>query len=266
MNLLKKEKETMLKIRGKVLLLLCMTALPAVTAFAAHPLITDDTGTQGKGKSQVEVNGEFAHDDDDGSKAETTEVAAILSYGALDNLDIIIRVPFQRLRVKEDGDAAARENGLSDVSTEVKWRFFEEEKFSLALKPGVSLPTGDDENGLGSGKVNLSIFLIATGDFEPLLLHANLGYVRNENDADERKNLWHASVGAEYAAAEKLTLVGDIGVEQNTDQNVHARPVFILGGLIYSLSEQLDIDFGVNGGLNEPETDYAILAGIAWRF
>ena len=29
------------------------------TAFGAHPLITDDTGTQGKRKFQLEVNSEF---------------------------------------------------------------------------------------------------------------------------------------------------------------------------------------------------------------
>lgn len=31
-------------------------------SFAAHPHITDDTGTQGKGKFQLEVNSEFAYD------------------------------------------------------------------------------------------------------------------------------------------------------------------------------------------------------------
>lgn len=31
-------------------------------SYAAHPLITDDTGTQGKGKFQIEVNSEFAYD------------------------------------------------------------------------------------------------------------------------------------------------------------------------------------------------------------
>jgi hypothetical protein len=73
-------------------------------------------------------------------------------------------------------------------------------------------------------------------------------------------------VGVEYAAMEKLTLVGNIGIEQNTDRNVNTHPAFILGGLIYSISEKVDIDFGIKAGLNEPETDYAVLAGIAWRF
>ena len=42
--------------------------------------------------------------------------------------------------------------------------------------------------------------------------------------------------------------------------------MLILGGLIYSVSENFDLDFGVKFGLNKPETDFAILAGIALRF
>jgi hypothetical protein len=250
----------------KFFLMAFITVLAAGSAFAAHPLITDDTGTQGKGKFQLEVTAEYAHEDEDGTKENSAELATTLSYGAADTVDIVLGVPYQWIRVKEDGSPVLNENGLSDVSIEVKWRFFEQEKFSLALKPGLSLPTGDDKKGLGSGKVNFSAFLIATWDAAPLSVHANLGYLRNENDVAERKNLWHASVGAGYAATEKLTLVGNIGIEQNTDRNVNTHPAFLLGGFIYSISNNFDIDFGLKAALNEPEADYAVLAGIAWRF
>jgi hypothetical protein len=43
-------------------------------------------------------------------------------------------------------------------------------------------------------------------------------------------------------------------------------PAFILGGVIYSITESLDIDFGIKAGLNDVETDYAFLAGLAFRF
>jgi len=36
------------------------------TAFAGRPLITDDTSTQGKGKYQLQIGGEYSHDDDEG--------------------------------------------------------------------------------------------------------------------------------------------------------------------------------------------------------
>ena len=50
--------------------------LTSGTAFAAHPLITDDTGTQGQGKFQLEVNGEFGHDREKLDGVETIESSA----------------------------------------------------------------------------------------------------------------------------------------------------------------------------------------------
>ncbi|MEK7296302.1 MAG: transporter, partial [Planctomycetota bacterium] len=57
----------------------------AVTSFAAHPLVTDDTGTQGKGKFQMEINSEFTYEKEAETgvtKKETgSQVAVALSYG-----------------------------------------------------------------------------------------------------------------------------------------------------------------------------------------
>lgn len=52
----KVEKEGAGMVR-RLLLAVCVVIASAGAAFAAHPLITDDTGTQGKGKFQLEVNG-----------------------------------------------------------------------------------------------------------------------------------------------------------------------------------------------------------------
>ena len=237
----------------------------ASAAHAAHPLITDDTGTQGKRNFQLELNSEFSHEDEDGASENVFEFASILSYGLTDSVDVVLGVPYQFIRLKEDGQKDS-ENGLSDISLELKWRFYEKDGLSLALKPGITLPTGDDDKGLGAGKATYSAFFITTKEIAPWAFHLNLGYIRNENHADERKDLWHASLAAAYSITEKLTVVGNIGIERNTDRIVNTHPAFILGGLIYSISENLDLDFGIKGGLNEPEADYSLLAGLAWRF
>ncbi len=36
--------------------------------------------------------------------------------------------------------------------------------------------------------------------------------------------------------------------------------------LVHSVSESLDLDIGVKGGLTGPEADYGIMAGLTWRF
>jgi hypothetical protein len=33
----------------------------------------------------------------------------------------------------------------------VKWRFYEKDGLSFAIKPGIILPTGEEDKGLGDG-------------------------------------------------------------------------------------------------------------------
>ena len=233
--------------------------------FAAHPLITDDAGTQGRGKFQLEVNGEYGHEKEDGVAANTTQLAATFSYGISDPLDIVLSVPYQFIRVK-NSEISTNSDGFSDLTLETKWRFYEQEGLSFALKPGVTLPAGDEEKGLGSGKATYHLFFIASKEFTPWAFHLNLGYIRNENKNDERKNIWHASVASTVEVIKNLKLVSNIGIEKDADRYSNENPAFILGGIIYSLTENFDMDFGIKGGLTKPETDLTFLAGISYRF
>ncbi len=242
----------------------------AGSALGAHPLITDDTGTQGKGKFQLEVNSEFNYDKEREERVTTKEtggeVAAILSYGMVDNLDIAIGVPYQWLTVEEDGDVTSKKDRINEMSLELKWRFYEQSGLSLALKPRIALPIGADEKGSGAGEATFGLYFITTKEIEIWAFHLNLGYVRNKNKPDERRDIWHASLAGEVGAFRSLKVVANIGVERNPYKTSGTHPAFILGGLIYALLDNVDIDFGVKGGLNKPETDYSILAGIALRF
>jgi len=254
-------------------------------SYAAHPLITDDTGTQGKGKFQLEVNSEFSHEkeqqynaDDDRweTKKETGgELATILSYGITDNADIVLGLPYQWKKTRIDGvvttDATEQGDGISDMSLEVKWRFFDKDGLSLALKPGITFPTGDENKGLGNGRASYGLMFITTKEMKPLAFHLNLGYTRNEYklQADKeanRKDIWHASLASEVEVIKDLKAVANIGIERNPDRASNTHPAFLLGGLIYSISESIAIDMGVKGGLNKPETDITFLAGIAFKF
>jgi hypothetical protein len=225
-------------------LLLFLLPLFSTSVFAAHPLITDDTGTQGKGRFQLEVNSEVNYDKESeaGVKTKTTggEVATILSFGIIDKVDIVLGIPFQWFKEKENGEILSRESGISDISLELKWRFYERDGWSFALKPGATFPTGNEKKDLGTGRVTYSIF--------------------------ERKDIWHISLASELKLIKDLRLVTNIGMERNPDRTSNKHPAFILGGFIYSIFENFDIDIGIKGGLNKQETDVTILAGIAWRF
>ena len=157
--------------------------VPAVV-WGAHPLITDDAGTQGKGKFQVEVSGQYDSDKEtvNGVSVESTggQVATTLSYGFIDNADIVLSLPYQWGKVKEDGVAVYDERGISDTTVEVKWRFFEKDGLSLALKPGVRIPTGNEEKGLGAGRTGYHAFFIGEGDPVLLNLAPLIGQAQNQ--------------------------------------------------------------------------------------
>ena len=244
-------------------LFISLVSLAAVLLFtgnsyAIHPLITDDTGTQGTGKFELEVNTEYSNDNGD----STTQLAATQSSGVKNNIDLVISLPYQFLRVDDEGEAMTEE-GIADMSVELKWRFYEKRGFSLALKPGIFLPTGDEDKGLGDGKTAYSLYFITTKEMEPLILHFNLGYVKNRK---ELRDIWHYSLAGELTVTEPLRLVFNIGGETNPDRESNIHPFFFLGGFIYTITENFDIDFGIKAGLNKAEADYALLGGIIVRF
>jgi len=251
-------------------LTLMAALLIACPSWAAHPLITDDTGTQGKGKFQLELNGQYGWDKEDegGLSVKSTggQASATLSYGIVENVDLVLSLPYLWGKEKDDDVTIYDENGIGDATFEIKWRLFEKDGFSLALKPGITFPTGDEDKGLGTGKLGGHILLIGSKELGSWAFHANLGYIRNENDTDEQKDIWHASLAATWEVVKNLKLVADVGVERNTDKDAGDDPAYIIGGIIYSVNENLDVDLGVKGGLSKSETDLSLLAGVTFRF
>ena len=240
-------------------------------AFAGHPLVTDDAGTQGKDKGQVEVGVSFFNDKDKVDEATTFKAegggATVgVTVGLLDNLDIILIVPYAWHTHDQNDTRMARADGLSDITFDAKWRFFEKDGWALALKPGISLPSGDEDKGLGAGRSTYRIFLIGTKEFEPVAFHANVGYIRNENNMEARKDLWHASVAAEVKVIKGLKLLANVGMERNPDPATDNYPAFALGGISYDISERITVDAGIKYGLTSPETDWTYLTGLTIKF
>lgn len=238
----------------------------AGSAFAAHPLITDDTGTQGKGRFQVEVNGEQTHDRDRKIKTTTTQLASTLTYGITEPLDLVLTLPYQHLKTDGAEGETIKTNGISDLTLDLKWRFHEKDGLSFALKPGITIPTGDDTKGLGAERATYRLFFIGTKEAKPWTFHVNLGYIRNQNSHNARENLLHASLATAAEIENGLKIVVNIGIESDADRSSHNHPAFVLAGLIYALSESFEIDCGIKGGITKPESDYSVLAGITYRY
>jgi hypothetical protein len=292
---------------GRWVLGLIMMLFPASRAFALHPLISDDAITQGKGVLELELNYQYSYDtyseiswdpqellesELDGQSVfgevrvrEGVHQAGIgLSYGIIAPLDIAVSVPYKNAYIRERHQFYTgplqgfflREHetvtGLSDASLEFKWKFYEYNFLSLALKPGFILPTGNFERGLGAGKFGCYAYFITTLDLKQVLMHFNLGYIRNQNRINEREDLWHASLAFEFwLVKDYFRLVANAGFERNRDKWSNVQDAFILAGLIASLSQTCDLDIGFKYSIQtksweSPGPDYTILAGATVWF
>jgi hypothetical protein len=259
-----------------------LLAAPA-RMWAAHPYVTDDTGTQGTGNWQIELMAEHdrnARTADPGGGAvhqvrKVTLFNPVLTYGVLDNLDVALGLNHLHQRTTEDGVTTETANGTGDSTLELKWRFYEADNLSLALKPALALPTGDEHRGLGSGKLSWGINFILTQEVKPWVFLANVAYSRVHYkllpDADaNHKHLWRTSVGVAYYLRDDLRLVGEAGVRTNGAKEDPFLPgrygQFAMAGLIYSLSDKIDLDVGVRKRVNRAEFDTAILVGATFRW
>jgi hypothetical protein len=235
------------------------------SAFATIPLVTDDTATEGKGKFQLELFGEYATGKEEDVTNKNSDLTATLTYGLSDPVDISLSIPYQVLGT-DDSALETRGSGFSDPAIEVKWRFYEKEGLSLALKPGVTIPAGNDKKELGAGKVTYYLFFIASKEMNPWTFHINLAYIRNSNWEDERKDIWHASFASMVDMTKKLKLAADVGIESNPERSSANPRTYILCGIIYSPIENIDLGLGLKGGLTKPEPDVAIRGGITYSF
>lgn len=254
----------------KSLFTIVLLLLLSNTALAKDILITNDTGTQEEGNLLVEVNYYAAVDKSDTAGVRTRESAtaleSIFSYGVKRTIDFIFTLPYAWTRTEENGAVVQNEKGITDMIAEVKWRFYEAETLSMALKPGISFPTGDADKGLGTDRAGFSLFWITSKQLEPFAFNLNLAYYRNENTAGERKDLWYGSLSAEYKVREDLLFIVNSGMRRPRIKETDTPPAFFLAGINYAATDRFSVNLGIRTGLNEDEADRTYLAGIAARF
>lgn len=231
-------------------------------AFAAHPLLTDDTGVQGQGKWQFETS--VDRDTERDTELVSLGVAAKLTYGLTETIDISIEQPWARVEISKTPKSHV--SGVNDTELALKWRAVDAGKFSASVNPYLTLPVGDGDKGMGNEKATYGLNLAAAWSEEWADCLFNVGYTRNDNDAGDRKNIWNSSFAVVGNVAEAYKLVAEVGTYSNGSASDSQRPVYSTLGVIYSPKETLDLDVGFRKGLNKAEVKHSIGMGVAVRW
>ena len=241
-----------------------LALIPLVAAspvFAAHPLVTDDTGTQGVKGNQLEFSTDWAKTADGKTKvAEFT-----YTRGITQSVDISVSLPGVYRAPRQEP------TGLNDLSIGAKWRLFDTDQFSFGIKPEWTPATASAGRGLGNGKDSFSLALIGQVSLDDVTILVNQSHVHNRfkhsnAQLENRTRINQTSVALLYALKDNVSLVADIGQRDSDANNQTSKTRFGIAGVIWSVSESLDLDAGVQRTKTPAETERQFGLGLTWRF
>jgi hypothetical protein len=220
----------------------------APAAHAAHPLVTEDTGIQGKGGWQLELNADRFRD----SGLQLTGTNAVLTYGVAESADLQVGAS----DIDSNGGS-----GRSDTAISLKWRAWERDAWSFGFKPTVTLPTGDWRKGTGSGHASWNALAVASFEGEKWLFNAHAGVFQNNNTVGDPVSARQAAGAVLYRVTERLKPLVDYSYTNSGGEAAHTTTV----GFIYSPGKNLDLDVGArHGGGAAPNR--ALMAGLTLRW
>jgi len=228
-------------------------------ARAFNHLTGEDTLFLGKDNRKIQAGLEYSVAKG-GPDRYSTGAFAILSYGIWHKLDVQVTVPWRGWNSR-----GISESGLGDVSLEGKLQVAHSAAWTYALKPGFSLPAGNEAKSLGAGKGGVWLYGIAGRAGGPWQFYLNAGYMLNRNISDEEENIFKGSAAAILELLPKLHTTAELEAATSTDKNSLSHPVYSVFGLVWSPYPTLDLDAGLRLGLTRAADDYALLGGLTLR-
>ncbi len=162
-----------------------------------------------------------------------------MNYGVIPNVQLHLVAPLAY--VHSDG---ATHYGYSDTELGVKYRLLEETASTpqIGIFPLVELPTGDENNQLGSGKVDAYIPVWIQKSYGKLTTYGGGGYWFNPGVGN--KNWIFSGWEAQYDFSEAVTLGGELYFQTADSKESQPSSGFNFGGFI-NLNESDHILFSL---------------------
>ena len=233
-----------------------------------RPDVTESAYTVDAGHVQVELSfGDYVRDKEPGVKSETSTVLPFnVKLGLTNNVDFQLVVdPYVRQVVRTDAGKETAD-GFGDTQLRVKVNLWGNDggETALAVMPYIQLPTAGDD--LGSDHVQGGVIVPFSAELPAefnLGLMAEIDFVRDETDD---------GYGIEFLHTVNVNrnIVGELG---GYVEYIGIAPIDTGGGylalvgtgLTYGLSEDVQLDLGMNFGLSDHADDFNVFAGMSFR-
>jgi hypothetical protein len=240
-----------------------------------RPDLTESAYTVDAGHFQIEADlVSFSHDHDTGGSADKsvdawTAGAINLKAGLLNWMDLQLGLDIYNHLTTEDrvSGTKLRQSGLGDFTTRVKMNLWGNDggKTALAVMPFVKFPTNQD--ALGNDDIEGGIIIPFAAELPAgwsLGVMTEFDFVRNNADTGYRTDFVNSLVLGHDIIGKLGGYVEFLSVVSSESGNPW---VGVLGlGLTYALSDDLQLDGGVNLGLTRAAEDINPFLGVSWRF
>lgn len=204
-------------------LILC-SASSASAAIAGPPFLTDDPDPTETG--HWEIYAPYLESEGRGGDLEGA-AGAELNYGAAKDLQLTVGLPVSYAR--EAGDWRG---GFGDVDLSAKYQFYHGsiEGLSIAVFPGVTLPTAS--NGMGAGDVTALLPVWAQKETGDWTVFGGGGYAINPGNGN--RDYWTGGIAVTRSYGDQF-LVGVEADRQGADTDHGSGQTSLGVGVIYRL-------------------------------
>ena len=223
------------------------------------PLLTDDPGTPGSGKWEIQFS--FTHERTPQERVYEAPLLDI-NYGWGER----IQLKYEVANLIMDEDKTGAHSGLGNSLAGFKYRFLDEDRdgFAFSFYPQVEFNTSANSvrRGLVESGTNVLLPVEAARHFGPFEVAAEVGYQFTQHQDDE----WIYGVAAAYPLSKKLELLGEIhGV---SDQEFGHNDLLCNVGTRWEFAEGLTLLLSVGRSLRDLEDSPELLvyAGIQFNF
>ncbi|MFQ5718744.1 MAG: hypothetical protein ACE5IK_04265 [Acidobacteriota bacterium] len=195
----------------------------------------------------------------------------VVAFSPVDRLEVGGRFDFVNLDFGRDS-----ESGISDTTVYGKWQIFRN-PIEFTIGGELSLPTGDEDDRLGTGEVDAAIFGAVRKNFDEAYVTGHFGFRANQ-DADVGSNLGpglavnldgKASVFLGAAVmiprGDRWAVSGELTVETERYEQTDSAIEFTVGGYWFA-GNNLTFRAGVGLGLADASPDLEVVAGIVGHF
>lgn len=187
----------------RIIAILLVTLLVPICALAGPPILTDDTGTPGPGKWELNIG--FTVDKrHDETRYETP--ALDINYGIGEHIQLNYSVSWIALDGKDEGS----KNGLGNSEVAVKWRFLDVDRHGVAMSVYPRLIFNNPTSSAGRGLADKGTVFRLPVQMEKKIgvinINTEIGHDFHQRGGDE----WLYALALKYGEIKGLEALAEV--------------------------------------------------------